>query len=148
MPRAASDFDPTSHADFGAATHPGVGGGTHRRRATVERCSVLVGGVRLEVLSCACVCRCRGCFLCRCVLCACDLLIVLHEESPPALYNDRRWHGDGAYHTCDLVYRMQIIPVGDPPRYRPRPTGRSTRRWFCSRSPKSHGRCEYVINDI
>ena len=36
-PRAASDFDPTSHADFGAATHPGVGGGTHRRRATVER---------------------------------------------------------------------------------------------------------------
>ena len=36
--RAASDFDPTSHADFGAATHPGVGGGTHRRRATVERC--------------------------------------------------------------------------------------------------------------
>jgi len=46
------------------------------RRATVERCKVLVGGVRLEVLSCACVCRCRGCFLCRCVLCACDLLIV------------------------------------------------------------------------
>ena len=39
---------------------------------------VLVGGVRLGVLSCACVCRCRGCFLCRCVLCACDLLIVLH----------------------------------------------------------------------
>ena len=38
----------------------------------------LVGGVRLGVLSCACVCRCRGCFLCRCVLCACDLLIVLH----------------------------------------------------------------------
>jgi len=37
-PRAASDFDPTSHADFGAANHPGVGGGTHRRRATVERC--------------------------------------------------------------------------------------------------------------
>jgi len=37
-PRAASDFDPTSHADFSAATHPGVGGGTHRRRATVERC--------------------------------------------------------------------------------------------------------------
>ena len=36
-PRAASDFDPTSHADFGAATHPGVGG-THRCRATVERC--------------------------------------------------------------------------------------------------------------
>ena len=25
-PRAASDFDPSSHADFGAATHPGVGG--------------------------------------------------------------------------------------------------------------------------
>ena len=23
------------------------------------------------------MCRCRGCFLCRCVLCACDLLIVL-----------------------------------------------------------------------
>jgi len=41
---------------------------------------VLVGGVRLEVLSCACVCRCRGCFLCRCVLCACDLLIVLQES--------------------------------------------------------------------
>ena len=37
-PRAASDFDPTSHAGFGAATHPGVGAGTHRRRATVERC--------------------------------------------------------------------------------------------------------------
>ena len=29
-------------------------------------------------LLCACVCRCRGCFLCRCVLCACDLLIGLH----------------------------------------------------------------------
>jgi len=28
-------------------------------------------------------CRCRGCFLCRCVLCACDLLIVLpmHPDS-------------------------------------------------------------------
>jgi len=42
---------PTSHADFGAATHPGVGGGTHRRRATFERCSVFVGGVRLGCCS-------------------------------------------------------------------------------------------------
>ena len=48
-------------------------------RATVERCQVLVGGVRLGVLSCACVCRCRGCLLCWCVLCACDLVIVLHQ---------------------------------------------------------------------
>jgi len=32
----------------GVATHPGVGGGTHRR-ATFERCSVFVGGVRLGV---------------------------------------------------------------------------------------------------
>jgi len=31
-----------------------------------------------------CVCRCRGCFLCRCVLCACDLLIVLHEKPYPS----------------------------------------------------------------
>jgi len=50
-----------------------------RHRATVEPCEVLVGGVRLGVLSCACVCRCQVFFLCRCVLCACDLLIVLHE---------------------------------------------------------------------
>ena len=42
---------------------------------------MLVGGVRLEVLSCACVCRYRGCFLCRCVLCACDLLIVLQGSA-------------------------------------------------------------------
>jgi len=31
--------------------------------------------------SCACVCRCRGCFLCRCVLCACDLLMVLRSHT-------------------------------------------------------------------
>ena len=43
------------YSDFGAATHPGVGDGTHRRRATVERCEVRVGGVRLEVLRYACV---------------------------------------------------------------------------------------------
>ena len=28
----------------------------------------------------ACVCRCRRYFLCRCVLCACDLLIVSQEH--------------------------------------------------------------------
>jgi len=60
--QAASDFDPTSHADFGAATHPGVGGGTHRRRATFERCSVFVRGVRLGVWGVVLVvCVCRGC---------------------------------------------------------------------------------------
>jgi len=57
---------------FGAATHPGVGGGTHRRRATFERCSVFVGGVRLGVwgiVVVACVCRCRGC--CSLSMCVC-----------------------------------------------------------------------------
>jgi len=75
-----SDFDPTSHAYFGVATHPGVGGGTHRRRATFERCSVFVGGVRLGVwgvvlVVCVCV-GVGGVVLCRCV-CVCDLLICL-----------------------------------------------------------------------
>jgi len=41
----------------------------------------------LQVLSCACVCRCRGCFLCRCVLCACDLLIVLQDHPHSNRYN-------------------------------------------------------------
>jgi len=73
-PQAASDFDPTSHADSGAATHPGVGGGTHRRRATFERCEVLVGGVPLGISSCrARVCAgVGGVFsvgLCVCVTC-------------------------------------------------------------------------------
>jgi len=80
-PQAALDFDHTSHADFGAATHPGVGGGTHRRRATFERCSVLVGGVSLGFFFCrARVCAAVGGVFSVGVLCACDLFIVLHDQ--------------------------------------------------------------------
>ena len=60
----------------------------------------------MEVLSCACVCRCRGCFLCRCVLCACDLLIVLHSH-PLFLHRQvprRAHHGRGQYDGAALVY--------------------------------------------
>jgi len=51
-----------------------TGGGTHRRRATFERCSVFVGGVRLGgwgVVRVVCVCvGDGGVVLCRCV-CVC-----------------------------------------------------------------------------
>jgi len=55
-----------------------VGGSTHRRRATFERCDVLVGGVSLGVCSCrVCVCvGVGGVVPCVCV-CVCDLLICL-----------------------------------------------------------------------
>jgi len=62
---------------------------THSRRATFERCSVFVGGVRLGVwgvVLAVCVCRCRGwCSLSVCVcvcVCVCDLLIFLHSSHP------------------------------------------------------------------
>jgi len=55
-----------------------------------------IRGVRLEVLSCACVCRCRGCFLCRCVLCACDTYVQTRScarehthTHPPTLTHTR-----------------------------------------------------------
>jgi len=64
----------------------GVGGGTHHRRATFERCYVLVGGVRLQCCSrrvrvCVVV---GGVVLCRCVcVCVFDLLIFL--QGPPCI---------------------------------------------------------------
>jgi len=75
---------------FGAATHPGVWGDTHRRRATFERYSVFVGGVRLGVrgvvlVVCVCV-GVGGVVLCRCVcVCVCNLLIFLPFLAPGSI---------------------------------------------------------------